>query len=459
MFSKYKNILFYLLVLLLKIFSSCHESTGKSPEYGLAVITAKNYESEIINGDKDAWILAVKDVRKISLEQWKEIEFSVRGMTVRVGIIDPEKDGAFLKRKGFIEDKSYPVARVFPYGGWKIKTAGMKDTKSMKEAKKMALQSLPDDTTKINIMSELEYFVHSSYGTSPPRFPVLLFTKKRQTAALYKALALKYSTYFNFGVVRKPSVEFLQQFHLKDLPEILVMISSFLPNNQLTFSSIPYDKTSYGAVSYLTVAKFLYSVHEKHWKELPNIKRFKGKMNFKEEFVKESKAILNLGIKKEDKSSKEIVVKEITHKNYKVLCKENDLGLCLIAFVDGKDEKIMEKSINLLKDLQRTEDMEGKPLQYLWVNATCHPEYGDVFGIFPHTLPTLLIIKPRQRLFLTQTLQDTSPGDISEMVLKILQGLKNLQRYARFNDMLQLDCRDVKVDENTVKKSYRNQEL
>lgn len=99
MFSKHKNILFYLWILLLKTLSFCRESSGKSPEYGLVEITANNYESEIINGDKDAWILAVKDVKRISLEQWKEFEFEFRGMSVRVGIIDPEKDGAFLKRK------------------------------------------------------------------------------------------------------------------------------------------------------------------------------------------------------------------------------------------------------------------------------------------------------------------------------------------------------------------------
>lgn len=85
-------------------------------------------------------------------------------------------------------------------------------------------------------------------------------------------------------------------------------------------------------------------------------------MNFKEEFVKDSKAILDLGIEEEGKRQEkvEVFVKEITHKNYKELCKENDLGLCLIAFVDGKDKTTMKKSINLLKDLQKREDIKGE---------------------------------------------------------------------------------------------------
>lgn len=70
-----------------------------SLKYGLAKISSKNYEQTILNGEKNAWILAVKDVGKIPLEQWLEVEFRLRGLNVRVGIIDPQKDGAFLKRK------------------------------------------------------------------------------------------------------------------------------------------------------------------------------------------------------------------------------------------------------------------------------------------------------------------------------------------------------------------------
>jgi hypothetical protein len=98
MFPRHKHRLSYYFFLLLKTLIF-HKTSGKSPEYGLLEITANNYETEIINGDKDAWILAVKNVGKISLGQWMEFEFSVRGMLVRVGIIDPQKDGAFLKRK------------------------------------------------------------------------------------------------------------------------------------------------------------------------------------------------------------------------------------------------------------------------------------------------------------------------------------------------------------------------
>lgn len=68
-------------------------------KYGIVEITSKNYQSLVIDGEKDAWIVAVKGTGKISLDEWEEFEYNLRGLFVRVGIIDPNKDGAFLKKK------------------------------------------------------------------------------------------------------------------------------------------------------------------------------------------------------------------------------------------------------------------------------------------------------------------------------------------------------------------------
>ena len=70
-----------------------------SREYGIVEITSKNYQSLVINEDREAWIVAVKGAGKISPEKWEDLEYKLRGLFVRVGIIDPNKDGAFLKKK------------------------------------------------------------------------------------------------------------------------------------------------------------------------------------------------------------------------------------------------------------------------------------------------------------------------------------------------------------------------
>ena len=53
----------------------------------------------VIDGEKDAWIVAVKGAGKISRAEWEHLEVNLRGLFVRVGIIDPDKDGAFMKKK------------------------------------------------------------------------------------------------------------------------------------------------------------------------------------------------------------------------------------------------------------------------------------------------------------------------------------------------------------------------
>lgn len=70
-----------------------------STKHGLVEITAGNYQSLVIDGEKDAWIVAIKGAGKVSMDEWRKTELNLRGLSVRVGIIDPNTDGAFLKRK------------------------------------------------------------------------------------------------------------------------------------------------------------------------------------------------------------------------------------------------------------------------------------------------------------------------------------------------------------------------
>ena len=70
-----------------------------SKKYGIVEITSQNYQDMVIDGEKDAWIVAVKGAGKISRADWQDLEVNLRGLFVRVGIIDPEKDGAFMKKK------------------------------------------------------------------------------------------------------------------------------------------------------------------------------------------------------------------------------------------------------------------------------------------------------------------------------------------------------------------------
>lgn len=180
------------------------------------------------------------------------------------------------------------------------------------------------------------------------------------TSPLFRAITLKYSTYFNFAVLRKPKQEIKDNFQIKKLPAILVMIASASADKSIIkFSSVFYDTKEYGKISYLNLTRFFYSVHEKHWLDHPSAKKYKGNIGLREVFVEDVKVILARESNTQEVEDKNLV-KEITFENHKRMCRDSALGLCLIYFVDGKEKKAVKKALKLFKDLQKVSDIKGK---------------------------------------------------------------------------------------------------
>lgn len=187
-------------------------------------------------------------------------------------------------------------------------------------------------------------------------------SEKPDTSPLIRAIALKYSKFFNFGVLNKPSQEIKHNFQVRKLPAILVMVAQESANKEMIrFSSVYYDTKEYGKISYLNLTRFFFSVHEKHYLDHPDAKKFKGRVGLREFFVEDVQEVLAREPEgsyngDEDKASE----KEITFENHKKMCTESALGLCLIYFVDGKDKGGVKKALKLYKGLQKIPDMKGK---------------------------------------------------------------------------------------------------
>ena len=87
--SHFKNFLLGLFLFVKLVFAT---------KYGLVEITERNFQTMVFRGGKEAWIIAIKGAGGVSLEEWKETEFNLRGMSVRVGVIDPDKEGVSVLR-------------------------------------------------------------------------------------------------------------------------------------------------------------------------------------------------------------------------------------------------------------------------------------------------------------------------------------------------------------------------
>ena len=160
----------------------------------------------------------------------------------------------------------------------------------------------------------------------------------------------------------------MHNFQVKQIPTLLVMIATKgvkADKGIIQFSSVFYDTKLYGGISYLNLTRFFYSVHEKHWAEHPDAKKYKEKLGLRELFVEELKEIVpkdgetlsEFGNDDEtEKGSREV---EITFENHKRMCTDSSLGLCLIYFVDAKNKKAVKKDLRLYKDLQKMASIKG----------------------------------------------------------------------------------------------------
>ena len=98
--------------------------------------------------------------------------------------------------------------------------------------------------------------------------------------------------------------------------------------------------------------------------------------------------------------------------------------------------------------------LSDKPLHYLWVNTSCHPEYGDIFRIYPDNLPVLLFAKTKQRLFTTLRGELTT-DKVGEVVTQIFQGEEELSPFSRLNNMLPINCQTTKASSTKPNKKGR----
>jgi hypothetical protein len=86
----------------------------------------------------------------------------------------------------------------------------------------------------------------------------------------------------------------------------------------------------------------------------------------------------------------------------------------------------------------------------MWINATCHPEYGSTFGVDIDSLPGLLIAKLHRRYFVKYS-GKFDKDSIVQFIEKSLTGRLNFSPYSRFGDMDQRICFDPSEGNETKK--------
>lgn len=209
--------------------------------------------------------------------------------------------------------------------------------------------------------------VKSNFGTISPRtnlttnFPSISIAERKVTPPLYRALSLKYSRYFNFGIVHSSLAQTAMGLAKGvTIPRMDILISVATNNSTFNMAALAYEVEKYGPVQYRYLIRFLFSAHEKHWPELPGSDKFKEHLGYEEFYKEDLKKIFANPIKEKSKSGrKNPEIKEIDYANHKTICDDSTPGYCVVAFLDGRPE-VFKDQLSVFSQVYNDKNLQGK---------------------------------------------------------------------------------------------------
>lgn len=189
---------------------------------------------------------------------------------------------------------------------------------SIMNAATKRMQSFVSTVTESNYDS----FVERDRNT---KHKILLFTEKKSTPTVYKALSKKYLERLTFGEVKQASEELVKQFGIEKFPTIMALTD---PEN---YTGEKYE----GEMNIDQLTKFMgnfaYSTPKKieitDFVELTEKKMMKGGANS--------------------------------------LCGPKSSNICVIIFTDGKDEVAVRTQLDQLKPV--IEDFSQDPVSFVYI--------------------------------------------------------------------------------------------
>ena len=280
----------------------------------------------------------------------------------------------------------YPTFRVYP--AFPAPTQDYEeDTIDFEKIKKLALKFVTSRVIDIT-QNNHETFVNEN----PGKPKVLLFTDKKGTPAIYKALSSHFDKTLLFGLIRDSEQGLVAKYKVKTYPAV------FMINNK-DAKPFKYDGKDF---SYQAIFDWI------------NIYSETFVFRTGEEEVKSSasKPWLN------DK------VPQLALDSADDICLKKEGALCVIYVVKSAAEKNSEVAEQLYQTGQSfaSKISRGISFYFMWLDATQEQKFAGMFGIAENDLPKVVILNPGKRKRYLVHNGDTSESSISATLDKILGG-------------------------------------
>ena len=225
-----------------------------------------------------------------------------------------------------------------------------------------------------------EEFVHESYDKTK----VILFTAKKSTPPLLKALSKEFKGRIVFGEVRQSSEKLVQKFQITNFPTILVL------SDPLNYQGVAYQ----GEFKKDQLAKFL----REH--SSPQSSR-KSARNPSSGSVRElTPSILNSG-----------------------QCSSSDSNLCLLAILDRHGSPQNELLKSILQEL--APNFADDPILFFYISSA-NIDYSQTFeGLYK--FPVLTVSKPKRKRYV-QYHGDLEKESIKNFIESIISGSAQFEK-------------------------------
>lgn len=278
---------------------------------------------------------------------------------VKVGAIDCSEDEELCEE---FAQYSVPTMIIYQenYNDEGEKYTGKMDWKSIANFATKKMQSFVSLITS----ETYEQFV----STQPTKYHVLLFTERKSTPPIYKALSKQYKDKLLFGEVRKSDTEMLKRFGITEFPKIVVITDPYSFENEVYTGEIKYDR----------ITKFL------------------NTYSYKQAAYKKAADIV-----------------ELTEQKYKSgVCKKTSSNICVILFTDAS-RSLVEQVRPLLSSY------ENDPVTFVFVDKEKEKEIHDLFG---ESSNSVVAYKPKRGRYAAYRDQDLSTAGVKNFVDSILGG-------------------------------------
>ncbi|CAH0491546.1 unnamed protein product [Peronospora farinosa] len=368
---------------------------GKKNLLYIKFFTEKEFDDLVMQPDV-VWIIEFMDLERemaITEDEWKKAltELHRKAGVVAMGAVSCEKEAELCERHGG------PGVRIFPLGlthDKKLKRDGVlaQTFTTIDEAKETSIATIPDLTVTIASSSDLNAFI--SHARENHALPVLLFTTKKTTPPMIKALLLSVPTQKLMLAVIHDADEDLRERFLVKSPASTSLVCLVPTQVNLDdsasapFGVVAYEKKRMGSYTYPNIMQFLLQVLAQY----PHPQDAKPKSN-------------DVDLSSLDEVAAQSLVPYMTKKNIYDICGGHKI--CAIGFFEDHLDTLRDPESRLTKwwttfvHVAARSKENHEPFQFMWVNGKCQKNFAKAFGIGLFQMPTLAVYSPSKQRFAT----------------------------------------------------------